>query len=45
MFKDVAAIGDLSWAPTSSVLLDDLETPEEGLSDTSVYSSSTHKYF
>ena len=40
MFKDIAAIGDLAWAPTSSVLPDDLETPKEGLCDTSANSSS-----
>ena len=40
MFKDIAATGDLAWAPTSGVLLDDLETPKEGLGDTSADSSS-----
>nr|XP_023896959.1 uncharacterized protein LOC112008839 [Quercus suber] len=30
MFKDIVATGDLAWAPTSSVLPDDLETPKEG---------------
>ena len=40
MFKDVVATSDLAWAPTSGVLLDDLETPKEGLGDTSADSSS-----
>uniref|UniRef100_A0A7N2LQF3 Uncharacterized protein n=1 Tax=Quercus lobata TaxID=97700 RepID=A0A7N2LQF3_QUELO len=40
MFKDIAATGDLAWAPTSGVLPDDLETPKEGLGDTSADSSS-----
>ena len=40
MFKDIEAIGDLAWPPTSSVLPDDLETPKEGLGDTSADSSS-----
>ena len=40
MFKDIAATGDLAWAPTSSVLPNDLETPKEGLGDTSADSSS-----
>ncbi|XP_030936119.1 uncharacterized protein LOC115961252 [Quercus lobata] len=40
MFKDIAATGDLAWAPTSDVLPDDLETPKEGLGDTFVDSSS-----
>ena len=40
MFKDVVATRDLAWAPTSGVLLDDLETPKEGLGDTSADSSS-----
>ena len=34
------AIGDLAWAPTSGVLPDDLETPKEGLGDTSTNSFS-----
>ncbi|XP_030930868.1 uncharacterized protein LOC115956705 [Quercus lobata] len=40
MFKDIAATGDLAWAPTSGVLPDDLETPKEGLGDTFADSSS-----
>ena len=40
MFKDIAATGDLAWALTSGVLPDDLETPKEGLGDTSADSSS-----
>ena len=40
MFKDIAATGDLAWAPTLSVLPDDLETPKEGLGDTSANSFS-----
>ena len=40
MFKDIAATWDLAWAPTLGVLPDDLETPKEGLGDTSVDSSS-----
>ena len=40
MFKDIAATWDLAWAPTSGVLPDDLETPNEGLGDTSADSSS-----
>ena len=40
MFKDIAATGDLAWTPTSGVLPDDLETPKEGLGDTSANSSS-----
>ena len=40
MFKYIVAIGDLAWAPTSSVLPNDLETPKEGLGDTSTDSSS-----
>ncbi|KAL0006046.1 hypothetical protein SO802_013607 [Lithocarpus litseifolius] len=40
MFKDIVAIGDLAWAPTSGVLPDDLETSKEGLGDTSANSSS-----
>ena len=40
MFKDIAATGDLAWAPTSGVLPEDLETPKEGLGDTSADSSS-----
>ncbi|KAL4610421.1 hypothetical protein ACB092_08G048500 [Castanea dentata] len=40
MFKDIAATGDLAWAPTSGVLPDDLETPKEGLGDTSANSYS-----
>ncbi|KAK9998760.1 hypothetical protein SO802_018363 [Lithocarpus litseifolius] len=40
MFKDIATMGYLAWAPTSSVLLDDIETPKEGLGDTSADSSS-----
>ncbi|XP_030945937.1 uncharacterized protein LOC115970441 [Quercus lobata] len=37
---DIAATGDLAWAHTSSVLPDDLETPKEGLGDTSAKSFS-----
>ena len=37
MFKDIAATGDLAWAPTSGVLPDDLETPKEGLGDTNIH--------
>ncbi|KAL4603071.1 hypothetical protein ACB092_10G099300 [Castanea dentata] len=40
MFKDIGATGDLAWAPTSGMLPDDLETPKEGLGDTSADSSS-----
>ena len=40
MFKYIVAIGDLAWAPTSGVLPNDLETPKEGLVDTSTDSSS-----
>ncbi|KAL4628301.1 hypothetical protein ACB092_05G227300 [Castanea dentata] len=40
MFKDIAATGDLAWAPTSGLLPDDLETPKEGLGDTFADSSS-----
>ncbi|XP_030933719.1 uncharacterized protein LOC115959453 [Quercus lobata] len=40
MFKDIAATRGLAWAPTSGVLPDDLETPKEGLGDTSADSSS-----
>ena len=30
MFKDIATIGELAGAPTSSVLPDDIETRKEG---------------
>ena len=42
MFKNIAATGDLAWAPTSGVLLNDLEIPKEGLGDTSADSSSSN---
>ena len=35
IFKDIAAIGNLAWAPSSGVLPSDLEIPEEGLGDAS----------
>ena len=35
IFKDIAAIGNLAWAPSSGVLPSDSETPEEGLDDAS----------
>ena len=40
MFKDNAVTRDLTWAPTSGVLPNDLETPKEGLGDTFADSSS-----
>ena len=40
MFKYIAAIGDLAWAPSSCVLLDDVKKPTKGLSDISTDSSS-----
>ena len=40
MFKDIAAMGDLASTPTSGVLPNDLETPKEGLDDTSTDSYS-----
>ena len=40
MFKDIAAIGELAWAPTSGVLPNDIETRKEGLGEMSIDSSS-----
>ena len=39
MFKDIAATGELAWAPTSGVLPDDIETHKEGLGEMSIDSS------
>ncbi|XP_030963670.1 uncharacterized protein LOC115984809 [Quercus lobata] len=40
MFKDIAAIGELAWTPTSNMLPDDIERRKEGLSEMSTDSSS-----
>ena len=40
MFKDIATTGELAWAPTSSVLPDDIKTRKEGLGEMSTNSSS-----